>query len=272
MLLCCYVIHRTNWLHPRKVAGAEAAAKSKRPSINSIEDQPPVQTSEQQQQQSEKITTEELVVGEEGADSKYQRPSDVSTATTTVLSYSPMTDPVSPTSPDSNSSDTTQPLRDQNPSGDMGDPLLLSETSHQQYPPSGDTDAIWLRIRAVCYSMITAGVGAWTNQLAKAGVQLIDTTVHSDNQLFYWQAWAIILSVVPCAGLQLKAMSAMMDAFEAVLIIPIYQCIFIFNLILQGAFYFEELDGLNEENLGWFVASLIFILVGIFYLSRSKPR
>jgi hypothetical protein len=184
MLLCCYVIHRTNWLHPRKVAGAEAAAKSKRPSINSIEDQPPVQTSEQQQQQSEKITTEEVVVGEEGADSKYQRPSDVSTATTTVLSYSPMTDPVSPTSPDSNSSDTTQPLRDQNPSGDMGDPLLLSETSHQQYPPSGDTDAIWLRIRAVCYSMITAGVGAWTNQLAKAGVQLIDTTVHSDNQLF----------------------------------------------------------------------------------------
>jgi len=142
----------------------------------------------------------------------------------------------------------------------------------QGHPPLNSSEALWLRIRAVCFSMICAGIGAWTNQLAKAGVQLIDTSVHGDNQLDNWASWAIILSVVPCAGVQLKAMSNMMDSFEAVLIIPIYQCIFIFNLILQGAFYFEELNDLNEENLGWFIASLFFILVGIGYLSRSHPQ
>jgi len=141
----------------------------------------------------------------------------------------------------------------------------------QGYPPLTGREALWLRIRAVCFSMVCAGIGAWTNQLAKAGVQLIDTSVHEDNQLDNWTSWAIILSVVPCAGLQLKAMGNMMDEFEAVLIIPIYQCVFIFNLILQGAFYFEELDNLNEENLAWFIGSLCFILIGIGYLSRSHP-
>jgi len=132
--------------------------------------------------------------------------------------------------------------------------------------------AFWLRIRAVAFALLCAGVGALTNLLAKDAVQLIATSVNSVNQMDSYVTWLIILSVIPCSLVQLKVMAGMMEAFEAVLIIPIYTCMFIFNLILQGAYYFEELEDITNTNLVFFIISILLTCVGIIILSRSSKK
>jgi len=121
-------------------------------------------------------------------------------------------------------------------------------------------------VRAIFFAFFTSGVAAWTNMLAKAGVDLI-----SDASLSIFTeplAYVLILAVPIAAFIQLRLMAAMFSAFEAVLIVPVFQSIFIFGLILEGAFYFQDFLGISPLNLGGFLLSIVLCIVGMFLLAR----
>ena len=65
----------------------------------------------------------------------------------------------------------------------------------------------------------------------------------SDNPWVRFECYFLIAGLILAALGQLRFMSEMMSTFEAVLIIPIYQCTFMITLIICGAVYFDEFGG-----------------------------
>jgi len=102
--------------------------------------------------------------------------------------------------------------------------------------------------------------------LAKAGVDLLSS--FSTELITEPLAYVLILSVPIGALIQLRLMAKMFSSFEAVLIVPVFQSIFIFGLILEGAFYFQDFIGISSINLAFFFVSIIMCVVGMFMLAR----
>jgi len=124
-------------------------------------------------------------------------------------------------------------------------------------------------LRALCYAVLTSGIAAWTNMLAKASVGLLAASVTEEKSSFLTKplAWLIISAVIPAALLQLSLMASMFSSFEAILIVPIFQSTLIFGLILEGAFYFQDFVGISLESLLSFLSSLVMCILGVFLLA-----
>lgn len=143
---------------------------------------------------------------------------------------------------------------------------LNSPSLDNQVPPS--RKAFLQRLRAVSYAFLASGVGAWTNLLGKSAAELIRVSIIGENQMKYATTWVFIFLILVLGFLQLKCMSLMMANFEAVLIIPIYQCMFILSLILYGSCYFGEFSSMEPVNLIFFFISIIICFYGIHLLSQ----
>src|SRR5690242_17253020 len=66
-------------------------------------------------------------------------------------------------------------------------------------------------------------------------------------------------------------MSEMMSTFEAVLIVPIYQCVFMIWLIICGQVFLDEFGGSASWQLGVFATACFFCGLGIVILSQRRP-
>jgi len=121
-------------------------------------------------------------------------------------------------------------------------------------------------VRAIFFAYFTSGIASWTNMLAKTAVDLLtdDSSLLTSEPV----VWVIIIAVPFFAFLQLRLMAYMFASFEAVLIVPVFQSIFIFGLILEGIFYFQDFIGIAPVFLGLFGISVVLVIVGMFLLSR----
>jgi len=118
---------------------------------------------------------------------------------------------------------------------------------------------------AVLAAIITSTVASWTNLFGKGFVEMLKA------QEFYSAVTWILLACLSASGLlQLMCMRFQMQTFEAVVIIPIYQCLFILSLILEGSVYFEEFSNVSWPSLGLFGFGLCLCILGISILSRSN--
>lgn len=126
--------------------------------------------------------------------------------------------------------------------------------------------------KAVAAAFLTSGLGSWTNLFGKSAVELLKHTITGDNQFFNVVAWVLVAATIICAILQLKAMSRMMETFEAVLIVPIYQCFFILQLIIAGFVYFDEISTLTQTNLIIFACCIFVCFVGIYILAQRAAK
>jgi len=102
--------------------------------------------------------------------------------------------------------------------------------------------------------------------LAKTAIDVATTEPTLLTTNFF--IWVLILAVPVFAVLQLRLMAYMFSSFEAVLIVPVFQSIFIIALLLEGIFYFQEFIGISPLYLGLFVLSCVMCVVGMFLLSR----
>ena len=82
--------------------------------------------------------------------------------------------------------------------------------------------------------MLTSGVASWTNLYGKTMVELMRATATDKSVQIALMTTAFAVLALVSDVMQLKCMAMMMAAFEAVLIIPMYQCLFVINLILEG--------------------------------------
>jgi drug/metabolite transporter (DMT)-like permease len=127
-----------------------------------------------------------------------------------------------------------------------------------------------LNMRAISYAWIGASVTSWTNILGKSMSEIIKTSIKGDNQFDQVLAYLLIVLVIFSAFAQLKLMTLMMNGFESVFIIPIYQCLFIILLILFGLVYFDEFGNVETAKIIVFFLA-ICVCIGGLYLTAKRP-
>jgi multidrug transporter EmrE-like cation transporter len=123
---------------------------------------------------------------------------------------------------------------------------------------------------AVSMAYLPAITASWMNLTAKSVMALLKQTVTGKNYFIYFETYLILVGLIISTVITLRFVSQMMKIFEAMLIVPIYQCLFIVGLILVSAFYFDDFSGLSSVNLIVFLVSIGICFVGIFLLTQQK--
>jgi hypothetical protein len=89
-----------------------------------------------------------------------------------------------------------------------------------------------------------------------------------ENQFAYPVTYFIILAMLATIFMQLHWLTVGLQWFDAVFVIPVFQCLFITVTIIGGAVYFKELSSFGLLQSVMFPLGVGFILFGIILLSQ----
>ncbi len=125
---------------------------------------------------------------------------------------------------------------------------------------------------AIGMAYLPAITASYMNLTAKSAMALIKATFKGDNYFKNFATYLILIGLIASTLITLRLVSQMMKLFPAMLIVPIYQCLFIVGLILVSAFYFGDFSNLSNVNLGIFLGSIFLCFVGIFILTQQSGK
>jgi len=128
--------------------------------------------------------------------------------------------------------------------------------------------ALW----GITSATLTAGVVAWTNLLLKSVIEMVAVSMRGDNQLKKFSFWLLTSSLVVCALLQIVFVSKMLDRFEALFIVPMFQSLVIVFLIVSGGTYFDEWRGMKVWEIALFCTGCVVCLVGIVVMAGQGGK
>ncbi|KAL4984404.1 hypothetical protein BDW68DRAFT_190519 [Aspergillus falconensis] len=157
-----------------------------------------------------------------------------------------------------------------------GSKLLKVVTSRPKHTPLRSSYAPRLNlthnrgrlIRGLCYGMISGILSAHSLLLAKSAVELVvRTIVDRHNQFNRWQSWAILLSMVGLALLQLYYLHRGLKLCSTSILYPFVFCIYNIIAILDGLIYFRQMSRLSSLHAGLVALGTIVLLGGVLCLS-----
>lgn len=138
--------------------------------------------------------------------------------------------------------------------------------------PNSDRYERVRRIHPVLYPALSGLFGAQSVLFAKSTIETIKTFVSmNDGRLFtqfrtYFTACAMILSVF----LQIHWLAKGLERFDAVFVVPIFQCFFITVSIVGGGVYFDEFGDMSAFQFSMFLLGVIITLAGVYLMSRRE--
>ncbi|GLE03302.1 hypothetical protein PINS_up012192 [Pythium insidiosum] len=128
-----------------------------------------------------------------------------------------------------------------------------------------------LQIHPVIYPALSGIIGAQSELFAKSAIELIKTTFSGTNQFATFGTYAITLSMFTCIFLQVRSSSESasrdrrltylccpqihwlahgLQSFDAVFVVPVFQCFFISVSIFGGGVYFKEFSNMSSVAVG----------------------
>mmetsp|Transcript_25787 Transcript_25787/g.73040 ORF Transcript_25787/g.73040 Transcript_25787/m.73040 type:complete len:519 (+) Transcript_25787:194-1750(+) len=134
--------------------------------------------------------------------------------------------------------------------------------------PRGESYRRWKRLHPVCPAALSGLIGAQSVLFAKCSAELIKSTINGENQFAKWQTYVIILCMVFTIFNQLHWLAVGLRSFDAVLIIPVFQCFFITGGVIGGGVMFAEFSHLKTWEKILFVVGVGITVAGVVLLSQ----
>ena len=102
---------------------------------------------------------------------------------------------------------------------------------------------------------------------AKSTAELLENSFNGNAQFDKPLSWLIVLCMLLTIFLQTHYLAMGLKYFDALYIVPVFQCFFITLSVLGGAVYFKELR--NFSTLQWFMFPLgvLVIVMGVVFMS-----
>ena len=123
------------------------------------------------------------------------------------------------------------------------------------------------------YATLAGSIGGQSVMLAKTIVELIKTTASgADNAFAHADTWVMIVFLFVGLFNQARFLNAGLQHFDALVIVPMYQCIWMFCNILGGAIAFDELKNFSTMQAIFFPVGSLLTWVGIAVLARSSSQ
>ena len=130
----------------------------------------------------------------------------------------------------------------------------------------------WMKLHSVLPPTLSGLVGAQSILFAKCTMELL-------KKAFFFQeyehfehvaTYAIILAMFFCVFSQLHWLAVGLHDFDAVLMVPVFQCFLISGAVLGGAVYFEDFKYLPMQNIVIFSCGVGVTVIGVVMLAQRK--
>jgi drug/metabolite transporter (DMT)-like permease len=126
------------------------------------------------------------------------------------------------------------------------------------------------KLHSVSYPALSGIFGAQSVLFAKSMAELMKTTIEGDNQFVTFGAYAITLSMFACVFLQIHWLAKGLQTFDAVFVVPVFQCFFISVSIFGGGVYFKEFAKMKPLQLAMFSLGAIITISGVVKLAHRE--
>ncbi|RLN53781.1 hypothetical protein BBJ28_00005075 [Nothophytophthora sp. Chile5] len=149
--------------------------------------------------------------------------------------------------------------------------FLLSKKMERVLKQHGRASPAYKRfakLHPVSYPALSGIFGAQSVLFAKSVAELMKTTIEGDNQFVTFGAYAIAFSMFACVFLQIHWLAHGLQHFDAVFVVPVFQCFFISVSIFGGGVYFKEFARMKPLALAMFSLGAAITLGGVFQLAR----
>ena len=124
------------------------------------------------------------------------------------------------------------------------------------------------KLHPVSYAALSGTFGSYTVLFAKSTVTLIGVSISGENQFSKGPVPVVIIaSMLAAIVLQTHYLAKGLQFFDALFIIPVFQCFFIILSILGGAVYFNELAAFNDRQWCVFLLACFITVYGVLLLS-----
>ncbi|KAF1772976.1 Magnesium transporter NIPA [Phytophthora cactorum] len=149
--------------------------------------------------------------------------------------------------------------------------FLLTRKMENTLKHKGRTSPEYMRFRKlhpVSYPALSGIFGAQSVLFAKSMAELMKTTIEGDNQFVTFGPYAITFSMLSCVFLQIHWLAHGLQKFDAVFVVPVFQCFFISVSIFGGGVYFKEFAKMPPLALGMFSLGAVITISGVVKLAH----
>ncbi|GBG34674.1 Magnesium transporter NIPA2 [Hondaea fermentalgiana] len=121
-------------------------------------------------------------------------------------------------------------------------------------------------------ALLSGLIGAQSVLFAKSTIEILKSTARGNNEFTSAATYLIILSMFVAIFGQIHWLAAALNDFDAVVIVPVFQSVFVSFTIIAGASYFGEFRDFNLLQKVFFPIGLGVLLVGVLGLAKHKSR
>ncbi|ETV81337.1 hypothetical protein H257_05884 [Aphanomyces astaci] len=124
-----------------------------------------------------------------------------------------------------------------------------------------------LKLHPLTYAGLAGVFGAQSVMFAKSSGELLKQTLRGDNQFDKFLTYVIIVALVITISLETHCLSLGLKYFDALYIVPVFQCFFITFSVIGGAVYFEEFKDFTMTQWIVFPIGVLITIAGVIVLS-----
>lgn len=110
----------------------------------------------------------------------------------------------------------------------------------KQTNPQSDLYIRWKRFHPICPPALSGLFGAQSILFAKCTAEMLKVSVAGNNQFDRWQTYFILFCMLFTIFNQLHWLAQGLRLFDAVIIVPLFQCFYIAGGVIGGAVFFDE--------------------------------
>lgn len=150
----------------------------------------------------------------------------------------------------------------------IGGSILFFSSLAAGFDRRPPTSGFWLTSYKFLYPALAGIVGGQSVLFAKAAVELLKTTVGSENQFVFPEPYVCILLLFMCLWFQVKFLNAGLARFDALVVIPVYQVFWMISGILGGAVVFDEFSTFDSLQWVMFPLGTVIAVAGMYLLTQ----
>ena len=128
------------------------------------------------------------------------------------------------------------------------------------------------KILPLCYAGLSASIGGQSVMLAKLVAEVLKATIqgHKPPVWGFWDFYLIVVILVVCLINQMAYLNDGLRRYDVLILVPIYQCLWIFFNILGGAIFYDEFSCFGTLQAIFFPFGALLTWLGIYVLMRGR--
>ena len=130
--------------------------------------------------------------------------------------------------------------------------------------------AKWEKVHPFSLCALSGILGGQSVMFGKMVSEMLNVTFAGDNQLFSPFFYLFVGCMLACVVGQLQFLAISLSFFDALYVVPVFQCFFISFSTLGGACFFAEFNNFNALQAVFFPLGLFGTLGGVIVLTRRK--